>query len=142
MRRGFHLALAGAALVAAASSGSLAADTGFARPYMINLENVSGKVGEKTTLVARLTLPDGYQVLDTYRNRVVQLSSYDDGVTFEQPVVLGALKNNGLEFVVGLTPTKPGPHPINGVFRVGYYNDGGRMDMVSLPLIATVTGTE
>jgi hypothetical protein len=142
MRRGICLALAGAAMIGAASGGSLAADSGFARPYTINLENVSGKVGVKTALVAKLTLPAGYQVLDTYRNRVVQLSSYDDGVTFDQPVVLGALKNGGLEFVVGVTPTKPGPHPINGVFRVGYFNDGGRMDMVSLPLIATVTGTE
>jgi len=140
--RGFYLALAGAALIGVASSGSVAADSGFARPYVINLKNVSGKVGEKTALVARLTLPDGYKVLDTYRNRVIELSSYDDGVTFERPVVLGAFKNGGLEFVVGVTPTKPGPHAINGVFRVGYYNDGGRMDMVSLPLIATVTGTE
>jgi hypothetical protein len=142
MRAGFCLALGCAALVGVASTASLSADSGFARPYAINLQNVSGKVGEKTALVARLTLPDGYQVLDTYRNRVVQLSSYDDGVRFDQPVVLGALKNGGLEFVVGVTPTKPGPHSINGVFRVGYYNDGGRMDMVSLPLIATVTGTE
>jgi hypothetical protein len=142
MRHGFCLALACAALIGGVSTGSLAADSGFARPYMINLENVSGKVGEKTVLVAELTLPHGYQVLDAYRNRVVQLSSYDDGVTFEQKVVIGKVKNGGLEFVVGVTPTKPGPHAINGVFRVGYYNDGGRMDMVSLPLIATVTGTE
>ena len=56
--------------------------------------------------------------------------------------MIGTVKNNKLEFVVGLTPTKPGPHPINGVFRVGYFNNDGRMDMVSLPLIATVTGTE
>ena len=142
MRAGFSLALAGAALLTVASAGGLRADPGFARPYTVNLENVSGKVGQKTALVAELTLPDGYKVLDAYRNRLIELSSYDDGVTFEQPVVIGTLKNGGLEFVVGVTPTKPGPHPINGVFRVGYYNDGGRMDMVSLPLIATVTGTE
>ncbi len=142
MRAGFSLALAGAALITVASAGGLRADPGFTRPYTINLENVSGKVGQKTALIAKLTLPDGYKVLDAYRNRLIELSSYDDGVTFERPVILGALKNGGLEFVVGVTPTKPGPHPINGVFRVGYYNDGGRMDMVSLPLIATVTGTE
>lgn len=142
MRRGFCLALGCAALIGVASTGSLSADSGFARPYMINLENVSSKVGQKTALVARLTLPDGYYVLDGYRNRVVELSSYDDGVTFERPVVIGTVKNNGLDFVVGVTPTKPGAHAINGVFRVGYFNDGGRMDMVSLPLIATVTGTQ
>ena len=142
MRRGFCLALGSAALIGVASTGSLSADSGFARPYVINLENVSGKVGAKTALVARLTLPDGYGILDAYRNRVIELSSYDDGVTFERPVVLGVVKNGGLEFVVDVTPTKPGPHPINGVFRVGYFDGGGRMDMVSLPLIATVTGTE
>ena len=142
MRRGFCLALGCAALIGVASTGSLSADSGFARPYVVNLENVSGKVGEKTKLVARLTLPDGYGVLDAYRNRVSQLSSYDDGVAFEQQVVIGTVKNNALEFVVGLTPTKPGAHAINGVFRVGYFNNDGRMDMVSLPLIATVTGTE
>jgi hypothetical protein len=142
MWRGFILGVAGALLLSAGSGGGLAADSGFARPYVINLENVSGKVGAKTALVARLTLPDGYKVLDTYRNRVVQLSSYDDGVTFDRPVVEGSLKDNALEFVVGVTPTKPGAHPINGVFRVGYYNDDGRLDMVSLPLVATVTGTE
>ncbi len=142
MRRGFCLALGCAALIGVASTGTLSADSGFTRPYMINLENVSGKVGVKTALVAKLTLPDGYQVLDAYRNRVVELSSYDDGVAFEQKVVIGTVKSNALEFVVGVTPTKPGAHAINGVFRVGYFNDGGRMDMVSLPLIATVTGTE
>lgn len=142
MRRGFCLALGCAALVGVASTGSLSADSGFVRPYKVDLENVSGKVGVKTALVAELTLPDGYKVLDAYRNRVIELSSYDDGVAFEQKVVIGKVKNNGLEFVVGLTPTKPGAHPINGLFRVGYHNDSGRMDMVSLPLIATVTGTE
>ena len=81
-------------------------------------------------------------MLDAYRNRVVELSSYDDGVEFEQKVVLGKVEHNDLEFVVGLTPTKPGAHAINGLFRVGYHNNSGRMDMVSLPLIATVTGTE
>ncbi len=142
MRAGFCLTLSGAALIAVAAAGSLAAELGFARPYVINLDNVSGKVGEKTALVAKLTLPEGYQVLDTYRNRVIELSSYDDGVAFEQQVVLGTVESNALKFVVGLTPTKPGAHAINGVFRVGYFNDSGRMDMVSMPLIATVTGTE
>jgi hypothetical protein len=142
MRRGFCLALGCAALLGVASTGSLSADAGFSRPFVVNLENVSGKVGEKTALVARLTLRDGFKVLDAYRNRVIELSSYDDGVSFERKVVLGEVKNGGLEFVVGLTPTKPGAHPINGLFRVGYHDDAGRMDMVSLPLIATVTGTE
>jgi hypothetical protein len=141
MRRGFGFALAGAALIGIASPGGLCLADGFARPYTVSVENVSTKVGEKTVLVAKLTLPDGYQVLDAYRNRLGQLSAYDDGVEFERKVVLGTVENGGLTFVVGVTPTKPGAHPINGVFRVGYHNDE-LMDMISVPLIATVTGTE
>ena len=148
MRQALPLALAGAALIGALTSGTLtsgarAVEPGFEPPYQVDAGNVSGKVGEKTALIARLTISKAeYKVLDAYRNRVIELSSIDDGVAFEQKVVIGKVEKNGLVFVVGLTPTKPGPHPINGVFRVGYYNDGGRMDMVSLPLIATVTGTE
>jgi hypothetical protein len=137
----FRFTLGCAALIGIASSSGLCLAGGFARPYTVSVENVSTKVGEKAVLVAKLTLPDGYNILDAYNNRLVQLSSYDDGVAFERAMVLGKVENRGLTFTVGVTPTKPGAHPINGVFRVGYYKDD-RMDMVSLPLIATVTGTE
>jgi hypothetical protein len=141
MRGGFRFALGCAALIGVASTGELCLADGFARPYTVSVENVSAKVGEQTMLVAKLTLPDGYQVLDTYNNRLVQLSSYDDGVAFERALVPGKFENGGLTFAVGIKPTKVGAHPINGVFRVGYFQ-GDRMDMVSVPLIATVTGTE
>jgi hypothetical protein len=142
MRRSFLCALAGATLIGVVSAEALVAEeVGFERPYLVNVENVSGKVGETTALVARLTISNGYKILDAYRNRVIELSSFDDGVDFAQKVVIGKIQNGDLVFVVGLTPTKPGVHPINGVFRVGYHNND-RMDMVSLPLIATVTGTE
>jgi hypothetical protein len=141
MRGGFRFALGFAALIGIASASGVSLAGGFARPYVVSVEDVSTKVGEKTVLVAKLTLPEGYNVLDTYNNRLGQLSSFDDGVAFEREVVLGTVENGGLTFLVGVTPTKPGAHPINGVFRVGYYNDN-RMDMVSLRLIATVTGTE
>jgi hypothetical protein len=141
MRGGSRFALGCAVLMGIASAGELCLAGGFARPYAVHVENVSTKVGETTMLMAKLTLPDGYQVLDAYNNRLAQLSSWDDAVAFEREVVLGTVENGGLIFVVGVTPTKPGAHPINGVFRVGYHNDE-LMDMVSLPLIATVTGTE
>jgi hypothetical protein len=141
MRGQFRFALGCAALLGLASTSKLGLADGFARPYTVNVESVSAKVGEQTMLVAKLTLPDGYKVLDSYNNRLVQLSSWDDAVDFERAVVLGKVENGGLTFVVGVTPTKAGAHPINGVFRVGYYKDD-RMDMVSLPLIARVTGTE
>jgi hypothetical protein len=45
-------------------------------------------------------------------------------------------------FEVPLHATKAGRHPINGVFRVGYIHGTDEMAMVSLRLIANVTGTE
>jgi hypothetical protein len=41
-----------------------------------------------------------------------------------------------------LRVTKPGKHPINGLFRVGYIHGTDEIAMVSLRLIASVTGTE
>jgi hypothetical protein len=141
MRGGFRFALGCAALIGIASAGAINLAGGFARPYSVSVEDVSTNVGEKTMLVAKLTFPDGYEVLDTYNNRLAQSSSYDDGVAFGREVVLGTVENGGLTFMVGVISTKPGAHPSNGVFRVGYYKSD-RIDMVSLPLIATVTGIE
>ena len=42
----------------------------------------------------------------------------------------------------GLRATKPGKHPINGLFRVGYIHGADELAMVSVPLIANVTGAE
>ena len=47
-----------------------------------------------------------------------------------------------LVFEVPLRATKAGKHPINGVIRVGYIHGTDEMAMVSLRLIANVTGTE
>jgi hypothetical protein len=47
-----------------------------------------------------------------------------------------------LSFTVVVTPTAPGRHPINGVFRVGYIDGPSTMNMVSVPLIAAVVGTQ
>ena len=38
--------------------------------------------------------------------------------------------------------TKPGKHPINGLIRVGYIHGTDEMAMVSMPLVASVTGAE
>jgi hypothetical protein len=82
MRGGFRFALGCAALIGIASAGAISLAGGFARPYSLSVEDVSTNVGEKTMLVAKLTLPDGYEVLDTYNNRLAQSSSYEDGVAF------------------------------------------------------------
>jgi hypothetical protein len=46
-----------------------------------------------------------------------------------------------LDFAIGLRATKPGRHPINGYFRVGYIASD-EFAMVSLRLIATITASE
>ena len=110
--------------------------------YVVEVTDVSAKIGEPTVLHATLHIRDGYRVLKGYNTRVIELSSFDDGVTFERRVVRGTIQEGGLDFAIGLRATKPGRHPINGYFRVGYIHDPDELAMVSLRLIASVNGTE
>jgi hypothetical protein len=91
---------------------------------------------------AKVRVRNGYRILQSYNNRVIKLSAEDDGVAFEQEMVRAKIEEDTLVFAVPLRPTKPGKHPINGLFRVGYIHDSDEMAMVSLRLIASVTGTE
>jgi hypothetical protein len=111
-------------------------------PYVVEVNDVTAKVGEHVVMLATLKLKDGYRVLEAYNNRVGQFSSFDDGVRFEQKVVGATVQERTLIFPVALQATKPGKHPINGVIRVGYIKGPDTMWMVSVPLIANVTGTE
>ena len=110
--------------------------------YLIEVSDVSAKVGERAVMQAKLHVRDGYRILQSYNNRVIKLSAEDDGVAFEQEMVRAKIEDDVLVFAVPLRATKPGKHPINGLFRVGYIHDGDEMAMVSLRLIASVTGTE
>jgi len=110
--------------------------------YLIEVSDVSAKVGERAVMQAKLHVRDGYRILQSYNNRVIKLSAEDDGVAFEQEMVRAKIEEDVLVFAVPLRATKPGKHPINGLFRVGYIHDGDEMAMVSLRLIASVTGTE
>jgi hypothetical protein len=110
--------------------------------YIVEVSDVTAKVGNDTVMLATLKIRDGYRILTAYNNHVSQLSSWDDGVAFDHKVVPATVKEGALAFAVGLRAIKPGKHPINGVFRVGYIHSTDEMAMVSLPLIATVTGTE
>jgi hypothetical protein len=111
--------------------------------YAIEVNNVTVKVGERTVMQATLRVRDGYRILQSYNNRVTELSAEDDGVAFEQAMVRARIEEGALVFSVPLRATKPGRHPVNGLFRVGYIHYGGdEIAMVSLRLIASVTGTE
>jgi hypothetical protein len=109
--------------------------------YTVEVSDVSAKVGQHVVMQITLRPHDGYRVLEHYTNHVSRFSSLDDGVAFDDASVSGAVQNNTLVFRVGVTPTKPGKHPINGVFRVGYIENSHSMWMISVPLIANVTGT-
>ena len=107
------------------------------------MSDVTAKVGEPVVLRATLKARDGYRTLKHYNNRVIQLSSLDDGVAFESKMVEPTTVDDGsFVFEVPLHATKAGKHPINGVFRVGYIHGNDDISMVNMRLIANVTGTE
>ena len=110
--------------------------------FAIEVSDVTAKVGERAVMQAKLRIRDGYRILQSYNNRVIKLSAEDDGVAFEREMVRASIEEGVLVFAVPLRATKPGKHPVNGVFRVGYIHDSDEMAMVSLRLIASVTGTQ
>jgi hypothetical protein len=125
-------------LAASLGGGEAAADD---PAYVVEVADITAKVGEPTVLHATLRPRDGYRVLKTYNNRVMELSSFDEGVTFDRRVVQATIRDEGLDFAIGLRATKPGRHPINGYFRVGYIA-ADQFAMVSLRLMAAVDATE
>jgi hypothetical protein len=139
IRTGLTLIWLTAAFPAPAAMAASAQQPG---AYSVEVSDVFAKVGEHAVMHVTLRLSDGYRVLKAYTNRLGRFSSLDDGVAFEDKMVSGAVQGNTLVFAVGVTPTKPGKHPINGVFRVGYIEDSENMSEVSVPLIANVTGTQ
>ena len=134
-------ALGLAALVGSAAGGPSLADSRV--PFALEVESASAKVGEPTAVRARVAPPAGMKLSSVYRHRLIELSAYEDrGVEFEDEVVIGTVQDDGsLLFEVGLTPTEPGEHPINGLMRVSFIN-GNKSESKSIPLIATVTATE
>jgi hypothetical protein len=133
------IAALAAALVAGVHARALAEES---EAYVVEISDVSAKVGEPAVMVATLKVRDGYRILKSYNNRVISLSSFDDGVTFDRKMVPATVQEEALVFAVGLRATKPGKHPINGIFRVGYIHGTEEFAMVSVRLIANVTGTE
>jgi len=134
--------LAAALAISLAFPGTRQAQADESPAYVVEVSDVSAKVGEPAVLHATLRIRDGYRVLEGYNNRVMELSSFDDGVAFERRVVRGTVQDDGLDFAIAVRATKPGRHPVNGYFRVGYIHGPDELSMVSLRLIANVNGTE
>ena len=140
--RGFG-GLAFAALAASAGVKAAAEErSDFPTAYDVQVNDVTAKVGEPTVMRATLKIRDGYRILKHYSNRLIELSSFDDGVAFDRKMAPATLEEDTLVFEVPLHATKAGKHPINGVFRVGFIQGTEDIYMVSLRLIANVTGTE
>lgn len=132
--------IAGLAAALAGSVRALLAEESEA--YVVEVNDVTAKVGEPAVMLATLKIRDGYRILHAYNNRVIALSSYDDGVAFDSKMVPATVQEGALVFAVPVRATKAGKHPINGIFRVGYIHGTDEMSMVSVRLIANVTGTE
>lgn len=112
---------------------------------IVSVEDASAKVGDKATIVAKITAREGYRLAEDYRNRVSSLSAVDGGVEFESKVVRGSMQDGSLVFKIRVTPKALGTHAINGVLRFGFVNslDGDyHLDIKWAPLVATVTGTQ
>jgi hypothetical protein len=135
-------AIVASAIVASARAEEPSSILAESPAYRVSVENVTAKVGAHTVIHAVLRPKDGFRILKGYENRVARFSSADDGVAFDTKMIRGEVEGDSLVFAIGVTPTKPGKHPINGVFRVGYLQGSNDLSMVSLPLITTVTGTE
>jgi hypothetical protein len=134
-------ALSGLVLaVLAARAGQAVADQPTA--YDLQVSDVTAKVGEPAVMRATLKIRNGFRILKHYNNRMIELSSLDDGVAFESKMVPATLEEDSLVFEVPLRVIKAGKHPINGVMRVGFIQGTDEMYMVNLRLIANVTGTE
>jgi hypothetical protein len=112
-------------------------------PFALEVENATAKVGESAQVRAIVIPPEGTKLTSAYRHRLIELSAFEDrGVRFDDEAVIGTVMDDGkLVFEVGVTPTEPGAHPINGLMRVSFIN-GNKSESKSIPLIATVTGTE
>jgi hypothetical protein len=141
MLRPLLAALGLAALISIAPCGSSLADSRV--PFALQVEDATAKVGEPTAVRATIIPPQGIKLTSVYRHRLIDLSAFEDrGVEFDDEVVIGTVEEDGkLVFEIGVTPTEPGPHPINGVMRVSFIN-GNKSESKSIPLVAKVIGTE
>src|ERR1700756_5212971 len=81
------LTLTAAVLLSVAASAIATAVADESPAYAVEVSDVTAKVGEHAVMLATLRARDGYRILKAYNNRVIKLSSWDDGVAFEQDMV-------------------------------------------------------
>src|ERR1700732_5247542 len=74
--RAFALIAAIPTTLAASACGPAVAEEPAA--YLVEVSDVTAKVGEPAVMRATLRTRDGYRILKAYNNRVIELSSFDD----------------------------------------------------------------
>jgi hypothetical protein len=135
------LALASAvALTAVVASPTLPAGEDWTSEVNVTIQNAVGKVGEKSVIVAKISVRDGLELTNSYRHRISGLTP-SDAVELEREVVRGVIEDRSIVFTVGVTPKRAGVHTVRGVFRFSYHN-GRELDIRSGRFEATVTATE
>jgi hypothetical protein len=108
--------------------------------FLVRIDNVSAKVGEKAIVVATITTRGPFKITESYRHRIIRLAA-SEGLELGGQLVRGSVQDGRVVFLVGVTPKKAGTHTVTGLFRFSVHN-GQRVDITSAPFEGTVTATE
>src|SRR5262249_8097429 len=133
-----------AIVVLAATLGTAVAPTRadyVASDFAVSIDNPTVKRGSPAVIVATISPRDGFRITESYRHRIVNLSSADGDVDVARKVVRGAVTDGTVVFSVEVVPKTPGPHLVVGVFRFSV-NNGERLDIKAAPFESTVTATD
>lgn len=136
------VAVAGA-LAVSGPFAAFAADTEEA--VDVSIQDAAAKVGEPAFVMVKIVPHAGFEIASNARNRISQLTANENGVEFGNKFVRGSVDNGALFFKVPVVPKRPGPTAINGIVRFAFVSESeGRrqLDIKTVPLIATVTGTQ
>jgi hypothetical protein len=138
-----NLAATIASLIAIAALASATGPRGAADggAFTVSVESPAVKVGQPAAIVATISARDGYRITESYRHRIVNIASIDDGVEISRKVVRGAMKDGTVVFRVDVLPRTAGTHIVAGVFRFSI-NNGSQLDIKAAPFEATVVATE
>lgn len=109
--------------------------------FAVSVDNPTVRLGQKAVIVATISARDGYRITESYRHRIVNVTSLDDGVEIGRKVVRGSVTQGRVVFRVDVVPRTAGAHMVVGVFRFSV-NNGQQLDIKAAPFEATVTATE
>jgi hypothetical protein len=112
-----------------------------ASAFAVSIDNPTVKRGSTALIVATISARDGFRITESYRHRIVNLSSADGDVELARKVVRGSVADGAVVFRVEVVPKTAGRHLVVGVFRFSV-NNGERLDIKAAPFESTVTATD